>query len=162
MKTPLIAITLALLGCAAQAQTACVADFSPLGQGRMAVEIRPAAQEGRFDALVNGRLANAGMLPVDEAIRPGLNFAVDAYGSEFQQLNGAERSLVHLHRLSQAPATRDLVKLPFMPADVQRLKTFDLLGKTDKFGGQVLMEAFDEHGASLGKVVRRAFVAACH
>lgn len=162
MKSALFtAFALALLGGGAQAQTTCVADFSPLGQGRMTVEIRPAAQEGRFDAIVNGRVTHAGMLPADEAIRPSLNFAVDTYGSEFKQLNGAERSLVHLHKLSQTASTRDLIKLPFLPADVRRIKTFDLIGSTDKFGGQVLMEAFDEQGASLGKVVRRALVATC-
>jgi len=127
----------------------------------MTVEIKPAAQEGRFDAIVNGRTTHAGMQPVDETVRPGLNFAVDSYSSEFKQFNSAERSLVHLHSLSETPATRDLIKLPFAPADVRRIKTFDLIGKTDKFGGQVLMEAFDERGASLGKVVRRVFVAIC-
>ncbi|MDR7268966.1 hypothetical protein J2X20_001595 [Pelomonas saccharophila] len=155
------ALALSLLTTAAHADISCVADFSAFGQGSMTVEIKPAALEGRFDAVVNGRTTHAGMLPVDETIRPGLNFAVDAYGSEFKQFNSAERSLVHLHRLSEAPSTRDLIKLPFAPADVRRIKTFDLVGKMDKFGGQVLMEAFDERGASLGKVVRRALVATC-
>lgn len=162
MKSPTsIALALSLLTTAAHAEIGCVADFSAFRQESMTVEIKPAAQEGRFDAIVNGRTTNAGMQPVDETIRPGLNFAVDAYGSEFKQLNSAERSLVHLYRLSETPATRDLIKLPFTPADVRRIKTFDLIGKMDKFGGQVLMEAFDDRGVSLGKVVRRAFVATC-
>jgi hypothetical protein len=54
-----------------------------------------------------------------------------------------------------------LIKLPFALAEVRRMKTFDLVGKMDKFGGQVLLEAFDERGVSLGKVLRRVFVAAC-
>jgi hypothetical protein len=162
MKSPTsIALALGLLTTAAHAEIGCVADFSAFRQESMTVEIKPAAQEGRFDAIVNGRTTHAALQPLDETIRPGLNFAVDAYGSEVKQFNSAERSLVHLHRLSETPATRDLIKLPFAPADVRRIKTFDLVGKMDKFGGQVLMEAFDERGASLGKVVRRAFVAAC-
>lgn len=156
-----LALTLCLLGASAQAQFSCTADFSAFKQGSDAVEIRPAEQPGRFDALVNGRVTFAGLVPVDEAIRPGLDFSINAYGEAFKQLNSAERSLVHLHRLSEAPSTRDFIRLPFAPADVRRITTFDLLGKTDKFGGHVLLEAFDERGVSLGRVVRRALVAAC-
>lgn len=156
-----VALAVGLFATAAQAQLGCVADFSALGQGSMTVELKPAAQEGRFDAFVNGRTTHAGLQPQEESVRPGLDLAIDAYGDEFKQLNGAERSLVHLHKLSQNLRTRDLVRLPFALADVRRLKTYHLVGQTDKFGGQVLMEAFDERGAALGKVVRRVFVATC-
>ncbi|RZJ09507.1 MAG: hypothetical protein EOP39_11215 [Rubrivivax sp.] len=145
----------------AQAQASCVADFSAFGQGSMTVDIKPAAQEGRVDAVVNGSVTNAGTLVVDETIRAGLNLAPNPDSPEFKQLNSAERSLVHLHWISTTSPTRDVIKLPFAPADVRRLKTIDLIGKTDKFGGQVLMEAFDERGTSLGKVIRRVFAATC-
>ncbi|RYG97365.1 MAG: hypothetical protein EON57_13850 [Alphaproteobacteria bacterium] len=161
--TPNLLVSL-LLACAcaahAHAQSTCVADFSAFGQGRFTVEIKP-TQDGRFDAVVNGNTTNAGVLPVDESIRPGLNLAADPYGKEAAQFNAAERSLVHLHSLRESPKTRDFVHLPFSPAQVRRLRTFDLIGKTDKFGGQVLLEAFDVQGASLGKVLRRVLVAAC-
>lgn len=155
----LIPCLLALTG-AAHAQTTCVADFSAFGQGRFAVEIK-ARPDGRFDAVVNGSTTNAATSPVDEVVRPGLKLAADPHGKEFAQFNAAERSLVHLQGLRESPKTRDFVNLPFSPADVRRLRTFDLIGKTDKFGGQVLMEAFDEQGASLGKVLRRVLVATC-
>jgi hypothetical protein len=154
------ALALCLLAGGAQAQTACVADFTAFGQGNVAVEIRP-TPDGRFDAVVNGSTTNAGTLPVEEAIRPGLHLAADAHGKEFAEFNAAERSLVHMHRLAESPKTRELIKLPFALAEVRRMKTFDLVGKMDKFGGQVLLEAFDERGVSLGKVLRRVFVAAC-
>ncbi|KQV61138.1 hypothetical protein ASC95_06990 [Pelomonas sp. Root1217] len=151
---------LLVLGGAAHAQTSCVADFSAFGQGRITVEIKP-RQDGRFDAVVNGSTTNAGLVPVDEAIRAGLNLAADPHGKEIVQFNASERSLVHLHGLREGAATRGVITLPFSPADVRLLRTFDLTGKTDKFGGQVLLEAFDEQGASLGKVLRRVFVATC-
>lgn len=144
----------------AAAQTICSADFSLLGQGQVSVEIRP-RPDGRFDALVNGRVTNESTVAVEEDIRPHLNLAADPYGKEIAQFNAAERSLVHLHKLRESSQTRDLIKIPFAPADVRRMKTFDLIGKMDKFGGQVLLEAFDEGGRSLGKVLRRGLAGTC-
>lgn len=153
---------LCLLACqfTAQAQITCVADFSALRQGQLRVDIKQRS-DGLFDAAVNGVTTNAGGTVVEEAVRPGLNLGADPYGAEFAQFNAAERSLVHLQGLLASPATRALVKIPFSPADVQRMKTYDLIGKTDKFGGQVLLEAYGQGGVLLGKVMRRVFVAAC-
>ena len=146
--------------CRAHGQTTCLADFSLLGQGQIAVEIREKS-DGLFDAVVNGVTTNSGGKVVDEAIRSGLNLSANPDSNEFKQLNSAERSLVHIHGLLTNPTTRQLVKIPFFPSDVQRIKTFDLIGKTDKFGGQVLLEARGTGDAVLGRVVRRVLVVSC-
>ena len=164
LKNPLSAFTLGLLlfGCpaAARAQTSCVADFSALGQGQLRIEIKQRS-DGLFDATVNGVTTNSGGNVVEEVVRSGLNLGADPYGGEFSQFNSAERSLVHLHSLLESPATRQLIKVPFSPGEVRRMKTYDLIGKTDKFGGQVLLEAYGPGDVLLGKLIRRVFVAAC-
>jgi hypothetical protein len=159
--------TLRLLGtvlltgvCTAHAQTTCLADFSLLGQGQVAVEIRERS-DGLFDAVVNGVTTNSGGKVLDEAIRSGLDLSANPNSIEFKQLNSAERSLVHIYALVTNPTTRNFVKIQFSPSDVQRIKTFDLIGKTDKFGGQVLLEARGPGDAVLGRVVRRVLVVSC-
>ncbi len=144
----------------ALAQPACVADFTDLGQGKLNVEIKQRS-DGLFDASTNGTISNSGGRVVDETIRSGLNLSADTYGAEFASFNSAERSLVHIDTLLKSPTTRQFVKLPFAIADVRRIKTYDLIGKNDKFGGQVLFEAFDTAGLSLGKVVRRLLPVSC-
>jgi hypothetical protein len=153
---------LLFFGCqfAAQAQTNCVADFSALGQGQLRIEIKQRS-DGLFDAAVNGVTTNSGGKVVDEVVRSSLNLGADPYGGEFSQFNSAERSLVHLQSLLDSPATRQLIKVSFSPGEVRRMKTFDLIGKTDKFGGQVLLEAYGPGDVLLGKLIRRVFVTAC-
>ena len=84
----------------------------------------------------------------------------DPSSSEFVSYNSAERSLIHLHVLIGGPA-KALIKIPFDPVDVRLIKTFDLVGRTDKFGGKVLLEAFTESGKPLGRVVRAVLPVAC-
>lgn len=144
----------------ALAQPACVADFTDLGQGKLNVEIKQRS-DGLFDASLNGTISNFGGRVIDETIRSDLNFSADPYGAEFASFNSAERSLIHIDTLLKSPTTRRLVRLPFAIADVRRVKTYDLIGKNDKFGGQVLFEAFDTAGLSLGKVVRRVLPVSC-
>lgn len=145
---------------AASAQIACTADFSVMGQGRQAVVVKPLA-DGGFEARIDGVTTNAKGRVVDEVVRPDLNLGADPAGAEFAGFNGAERSLVHLHSVLALPQSRELVRVPFAPAAVRRLRTFDLVGRSDKFGGHVLLEAYDARGALLGRVVRRIFVAEC-
>ena len=146
--------------CPAHAQTTCLAHFSLLGQGQVAVEIRERS-DGLFDAVVSGVITNSGGKVVDEAIRSSINLSANPDSNEFKQFNSAERSLVHLHGLLTNPTTRQLIKIPFSPSDVQRIKTFDLMGKTDKFGGQVLLEASGPGDTVLGRLVRRVLVVSC-
>lgn len=149
-----------LASLAVHAQLACTADLTLIGQGQVAIAIttRP---DGAFDAGIDGVITHAGGRVADEPVRPGLDLAADPAGAAYAGFNGAERSLAHLHRVLALPGSQDLVRLPFAPAQVRRLKTFDLTGRPDKFGGQVLLEAYDEAGRLLGRVVRRIVVAEC-
>ena len=144
----------------AKAQIACTADFSAMGQGRQRIEINNNS-DGSFDAVTNGVLSNKAGRVLDELIRPHLNLEAEPSGSEFADYNSAERSLVHLHGLLASGPTATLMRISFDPAQVRRMRTFDLTGKTDKFGGHVLLEAFAESGKPLGRVVRRILVAQC-
>ena len=146
--------------CSAQAQIACTADFSAMGQGRQRIEIN-GNSDGSFDAVMNGVLSNRGGRVIDELIRPHLNLKAEASSSEFADYNSAERSLVHLHSLLSSGPTSTLLKISLDPAQVRRMRTFDLIGKTDKFGGHVLLEAIAESGKPLGRVVRRILVVGC-
>jgi hypothetical protein len=144
----------------ALAQPACAADFTDLGQGKLNVEIRQRS-DGLFDASMNGTISNSGGRVIDETIRSDLNLSADPYGPEFASFNSAERSLIHIDTLLKSITTRRSVRLTFAIADVRRVKTYDLIGKNDKFGGQVLFEAFDTAGLSLGKVVRILVTVSC-
>ena len=144
----------------AHAQIACTADFSAMGQGRQRFEINNNS-DGSFDAVANGVLSNKGGRVLDEMVRPNLNLKAEASSSEFADYNSAERSLVHLHGLLASGPTATLIRISFDPAQVRRMRTFDLTGRADKFGGHVLLEAFAESGKPLGKLVRRVLVAQC-
>ena len=143
----------------ARAETSCTADFSLLGQGLVQVSIKPRS-DGLYDAVVNG-VSVLSRASTEERVRPDLNMNTDPYGPEYAALNGAEKSLIHIHRLLESPETRGIIKVPFDPKKVGAVKTYDLMGKTDKFGGAVLLEAFTPEGAFLGRVLRRVLVAAC-
>ena len=160
-NTCLLPFTILLLGFCTEshAQFTCTADFSVLGQGPQRIEIRTNS-DGSFTALTNGNVTNAKGTVVEERIRPNLNLTADSSSSEFGSYNSAERSIVHLHWLIVGPA-KALIKIPFDPADVHRIKTFDLVGRTDKFGGKVLLEAYTESDKPLGKVLRAVLAAAC-
>ncbi|MDT7838424.1 hypothetical protein [Aquabacterium sp. OR-4] len=144
----------------AQAQLACSADFSAMGQGVQAVAIVLKGENG-YEAQVNGVTTRAHGVVADEVIRPGLNLAADPYGPEYAGFNGAERSLVHLHKLLGLAHGPGPLQLPFALGAVRRIKTFELAARSDKFGGHVLLEAYNERQQLLGRVVRRVFVATC-
>jgi hypothetical protein len=55
-----------------------------------------------------------------------------------------------------------LIKIPFDLKQVKRMRIFDLQGKPDKFGGTVLMEAYNQNGKLLGRVFRSVIVATCN
>ncbi|MFN0186689.1 MAG: hypothetical protein ACKVQR_22995 [Aquabacterium sp.] len=156
----IVAALLWLASNTAHAQILCTADFSTLGQGLQTVSVR-LKPEGSFEASVNGLTTNAHGTVVDDLVRPGLNLSADPYGAEFASFNLAERSLVHLQGVLAITQGRGLIQVPFPLSSVRRMKTFDLAGKTDKFGGHVLLEALDDRGNVLGRVVRRVLVAPC-
>ena len=131
-----------------------------MGQGQVQVEIKPRS-DGLFDAAINGTTTRSAASATEEQVRPDLNLSADPYGQEFASFNSAERSLVQMHLLLESPDTQQVVRIPFSPKDVRKMRTYDLIGKSDKFGGTVLLEAYTEAGVLLGKVLRRVLVAAC-
>ena len=160
-NTCLLTFAALLLGLCSEshAQFACTADLSALGQGPQRIEITTNT-DGSFTAMTDGTVTNAKGVVVEERIRPNLNMTADPSSSEFVSYNSAERSLIHLYVLIGGPA-KALIKIPFDPVDVRLIKTFDLVGRTDKFGGKVLLEAFTESGKPLGRVVRAVLPVAC-
>ena len=153
-------LSLALLSPDVSAQLICVADFALMGQGQVRVEIKT-RPDGLFDAAINGATTRTAASATEEQVRPNLNLDADPYGKEFASFNAAEKSLVQMHLLLGSPDTRHVVKIPFDPKDVNKVRTYDLIGKSDKFGGTVLLEAFTEAGAPLGRVLRRVLAAEC-
>ena len=155
------ALLAALQAAPARAQIDCLADFSgALGRQTVRVEIVPRA-DGRHDARVNGSLTHEGLTPLEEPVRAALNLAADPYGEEFRAYNSAERSLVGLHRQASLPPVFDHAAPPFAPGEVRRVRTFDLAGRPDKFGGHVLLEAYGEDGRLLGRLARRMVTVPC-
>ncbi len=165
IKLSLRLISLILLTslCQVHAQITCLADFSLLSKNELAIEIieKP---DGFFDASINGVVTNSGDKVEDETIRPGLNFSADPYSEEFKLFNSAERSLIHIQAVLTEPITSRFLNLSLSPLDVQRIKTFNLNGKTDKtdkFGGQVLLELRDHSDVLLGRLVRNILLVSC-
>lgn len=143
---------------AADAPIRCTADLSRVSRDPVRIEIA-AAGDGALEARINGKVTNARVVVVDDAVRSGLNLRTDPYSPEARKLNAGERSLVHLQSLLDSPQT--LASVAFDPAAVKRVRTYDLVGKSDKFGGTVLLEAYGENGRLLGRLFRSIFVANC-
>jgi hypothetical protein len=133
----------------------CTADFSKAAMGVMNVEISR-MDKGNLRAQVNGELANNDTRVTEQPVRPNLDFRAD-----FGVRNDAEGSLRHIQALMDGEDTRDMMKIPFDLGLVRRMRTYDLLGKTNKFGGAVLMEAYDADGRLLGRVLRVIMANGC-
>jgi hypothetical protein len=145
----------------AAAPIQCTADFSgPLGRQTVDVHIRPRADQ-RYDALVDGTLRQAGGVALDERVRPGLNLQPNVYAAEYGQYNSAERSLVALQGQAAFAQLFGHATPPFALGAVRRVRTFDLTGQPDKFGGHVLLEAYGDDDALLGRLVRRMVAVPC-
>ncbi len=148
-------------GSPAYAPIQCTADFSgTLGRSLVNILVQP-RDDKRHDALVNGTLSHAGLVAVDERVRLGLNLQPDVYGAEYRQYNSAERSLVALQGQAAVAHIFDHATPPFAPSAVRRVRTFDLTGKPDKFGGHVLLEVYGEDDVLLGRLVRRMVTVPC-
>ncbi len=151
----------AVPGTPASTPIQCTADFSgTLGRSQLDILIRP-RDDQRYDAIVNGTLSHAGLVPLDERVRPGLNLQPDVYGPEYRQYNSAERSLTSLQGQAAFAHVFDHATPPFAPSAVRRVRTFDLTGMPDKFGGHVLLEAYGEDDVLLGRLVRRMVAVPC-
>jgi hypothetical protein len=163
LRGPALAALLAaaLHAAPARAQVDCVADFSgPMGRQAVRVQIVPRA-DGRFDARVDGALSHEALVPLDQPVRSDLNPRADPYGEEYRAYNEAERSIVSLHTQASLPRLFDDAAPPFAPGQVRRARIFDLVGRSDKFGGHVLIEAYGEGDRLLGTLVRRLVTVPC-
>jgi hypothetical protein len=85
----------------------------------------------------------------------------DPYSQAFRNLNVAETSLLHLQSLIDDKNVRAFIKIPFDVKQVRKMTIYDLQGHQDKFGGKVLMEAYNQEGKLLGRVFRSVFVSGC-
>lgn len=162
----LAGILVALLTYPASAQTAeivlkCRADFSPLGPNVMAVQIAKVDQ-GRLQSEINGTVSNPNVKSDEYRVRENLNMRTDPYSAEARNLNPAESSLVHLQSLMDDKGVRAFIKIPFDLKQVRRMRIHDLQGRQDKFGGTVLMEAYNQEGKLLGRVLRSLLASGCY
>jgi len=142
------------------AQVKCRADFSPMGGDFVNVSIVKGA-DGRLQALMDGKVMNPDVAVTEDRVRDNLNLKMSPTSPEAGKLNAAESSLLHLQALLDDPQLRSVVKIPFKPGQVRRMRLYDLQGHKDKYGGSVLMEAYDQQGKFLGRLLRAVFVASC-
>jgi hypothetical protein len=145
----------------AEVLIACRMDLAPLGPGSVTVQITRLSQGG-MQAQIDGKVSNPNVRADEYAIRPNLDLKTDAYSPAAATLNGGESSLVHLQSLLDNKDLGGLIKIPFDLKQVKRMRIFDLQGKPDKFGGTVLMEAYNQNGKLLGRVFRSVIVATCN
>lgn len=158
----LLAAGISLNTCLAQAQISCVADFTPFLPTKQQIDLKPLA-DGQYAVSLNQQLQPQPARFVSETVRENLNLLADPYGPEFASYNSAERSLTHIHQMQTRPEIKAMNKLdiPFELNQVKTVKTMNLTGKMDKFGGTVLLEAYSADQQLLGRVFRNVFIAAC-
>lgn len=158
----LLAACISLNTCLAQAQISCVADLTPFLPSKQQIDLQPLA-DGQYTVSLNQQLQPQPARFVSETVRENLNLLADPYGPEFASYNSAERSLIHMHQMQARPEIKAMLKLdiPFELNQVKTIKTMNLTGKMDKFGGTVLLEAYAADQQLLGRVFRRVFIAAC-
>ncbi len=158
----LLAACISLNTCLAQAQISCVADLTPFLPTKQQIDLKPLA-DGQYAVSLNQQLQPQPARFVSETVRENLNLLADPYGSEFASYNSAERSLTHIHQMQTRPEIKVMLKLdiPFELNQVKTVKTMNLTGKMDKFGGTVLLEAYSADQQLLGRIFRNVFIAAC-
>jgi len=139
----------------------CQADFSPMSPSVMAVQITREDQ-GRLQSQINGTVSNRNVKSDEYPVRENLDMKIDPYSEEARNLNAAETSLVHLQGLMDRKDLRAFIKIPFDLKQVRKMKIYDLQGRQDKFGGTVLMEAYDREGKLLGRVFRALRANGCY
>jgi hypothetical protein len=142
----------------------CQADFSVIGMGMMAVQITKEDQgrlQSQAKSQANGTVSNQNVKSDEYAVRENLNMRTDPARAVFD-LNAAELALVHLQGLMDAKDIGPFIKIPFDLKQVKKMKIYDLQGRQDKFGGTVLMEAYNQEGKLLGRVFRAVLATGCY
>jgi len=138
----------------------CKADFSAMGERVLDIQITKEDQ-GRLQSQINGKVSNQNVKADEYPVRANLNLKTDPYSPEAIYLNPAETSLLHLQGLKDHKDLRAVIKIPFDLKRVRKMKIYDLQGYQDKYGGTVLMEAYDQQGKLLGRVFRSVLSNGC-
>lgn len=141
----------------------CRADVSALAQQEfyINVEMKQTA-EGKLSANVNGVTYNSNIQSVEHSIsKQALSASLE--GSDIDKLNDGERRLVHLKSMADDPTFGGMIKVSFDLTQIAKVRAYDLEGdsSTNKFGGIVLLEAFDSNGVLLGRIVSSMFPGQC-
>jgi hypothetical protein len=137
----------------------CEADMSPLRPSATHIEITRQPQ-GTLQSQINGTVSNQDVKTGEYQIRDNLNLRTDPYSREAEDLNPAEVALMHLQSLMEAEGG-PLMKIPFDLKLVRRMRIYDLQGSEDKWGGTVLLEAYDKDAKLLGRVFRSMLASPC-
>ncbi len=140
----------------------CSADFKamPNGGNRLVKLVQNTATT--YEAYINDLKINDQVAVREYPINRNLDYNQDPYDANAPTLNEGETALIHAHGL-RAALGNDKVNIPFDLSQVNTAKIFDLAGNsnTNKFGGTVLIGAYDADGNLLGYLLRSLFVNAC-
>ena len=149
----------------------CTSDYSVLEMGDVSIEI--IQNEKNLSSYINGKLSNSDVLVSSYIIKDGIQYPLSSDKSDYSSYNFGEKILSTIFDQEngfQIPGEdQDDFILPseisFELNRVKELKIYDLIQGNDshrnKFGGQILMEAFDEDQNLLGRAVRILLTKAC-
>ena len=138
----------------------CKADLAFMSSEPVSIKIIKENQ-GMIQSEINGKISNKNVKVAEYPVRDNLDFNIDPYSKEYSTFNDAEISLVHIHMLAGENDPESLIKIPFSLSQVKKMKIYDLKGSRDKFGGMVLMEAFNKSNILLGRLFRALMVGPC-
>lgn len=139
----------------------CRTDISNLlsEDASVSVEMKQKA-DGKLSANVNGVTYNTSIQPVEHQIGKNI-LTMDTDSPEFSKLNDGEIRLMSFKQMMDA--LPGVITLSFELSQVTKVIAYDLEGdsSTNKFGGAVLLEAFDSNGALLGRLLSSMLPGQC-
>ena len=148
----------------------CTADLSILKLGK--VEIQIEKKNGKTYALVHGQMVNPDVKITTFEIRDNLNLLVDPYSEDYVDYNFGERALFGIYdqengiEIPGEPSFNIPTDISFDLLAVKKVVVYDLSNNndslTDKFGGQIVFEAYDKKGQLLGRVASMMLTKGCH
>lgn len=126
----------------------------------MSIELK--VVNGKLAALVNGAKYNIDVQPEEYKVSAAA-FTTDIENIDDVNLNDAEKRLSHISQLTKDPVLADMVKISFDIKKISSARLYDLDGqsKENMFGGVVLMDAFDENGNLLGRLLSSMLPGEC-
>ncbi|MFM6930507.1 MAG: hypothetical protein ACKOX6_18735 [Bdellovibrio sp.] len=139
----------------------CRTDISNLLNEDSSVTVELKLKEnGKLSANVNGATYNSSIQPIEYQIGKNI-LTMDTDGPEFSKLNDGELRLMSFKQMMDA--LPGVINLSFDLSQVTKVIAYDLEGdsNTNKFGGAVLLEAFDSNGALLGRLLSSMLPGQC-